>query len=129
MDAATDIDEAKRALRSEATARRRDAAAADDGGAGERLAALFLESVTVPDAAPVSGFWPIRTEIDVMPLLLALAARGHPVALPVVAGAGRPLTFREWREGDATEAGPYGIREPLAAAPAPTFARGAPSTS
>ncbi len=118
MHAATDINEAKRTLRTEAAARRRDAAAVDDGSAGERLAAHFLESVAVPDAAPVSGFWPIRTEIDVMPLLLALAARGHPVALPVVAGAGRPLTFREWREGDAMEEGPYGIREPIATAPA-----------
>jgi 5-formyltetrahydrofolate cyclo-ligase len=117
METATDIDDAKHALRREAAAHRRDAAAADDGGAGDRLAAHFLEAVTVPDGAPVSGYWPIRTEIDVMPLLRALAARGHPVALPVVAGAGRPLVFRSWREGDAMEKGPYGISEPLATAP------------
>jgi len=117
MRAATDIDEAKCALRREA-ATRRDATAADDGGAGEALAAHFLESVTMPGGAPVSGYWPIRAEIDVMPLLRALAGRGHPVALPVVAGAGRPLVFRQWREGDAMEEGPYGILEPLATAPA-----------
>ena len=117
MHPATDIDDAKRALRIEATARRRDAAAADGGGAGEKLASRFLGSVAIPDGAPVSGFWPIGDEIDVMPLLRALAARGHPVALPVVAGRGRPLVFRRWVEGDAMAAGPFGIREPLDGAP------------
>jgi len=118
MQAATDIDEAKRALRIAAAARRRDAAAADDGGAGRRLVARFLESVTVPDGVPVSGFWPIGDEVDVMPLLRELAARGHPVALPVVAGRGRPLVFRRWVEGDDTASGPFGISEPLEGAPA-----------
>jgi 5-formyltetrahydrofolate cyclo-ligase len=52
-----------------------------------------------------------------MPLLAALAARGHPIALPVVAGPRRPLIFRRWLEGDELAEGPYGIREPLPAAP------------
>jgi len=117
MQATSDIDETKRALRKEAAARRREAAAADDGSAGARLAERFLEVIDVPASAPVSGFWPIRTEIDVMPLLRALAARGHPIALPVVAGAAQPLVFRAWREGDTMAEGPWGIREPLDGAP------------
>ena len=117
MQAESDINEAKRVLRKEAAARRREAAAADDGGAGARLADHLLDAVAVPPGAPVSGYWPIRTEIDVMPLLRALAGRGHPVALPVVAGGNQPLVFRAWREGDAMAAGSYGIREPLASAP------------
>ena len=118
MHETTDIDDAKRALRAASDARRRVAAAADDGAAGERLAALFLEAIAVPESAPVSGFWPIGDEVDVMPLLRELAARGHPVALPVVAGRGRPLVFRRWVEGDAMAAGPFGISEPLEGAPA-----------
>jgi len=118
MHPSTDIAEAKRALRREAATRRASAAAADGGGAGERLAARFFESVTVPGDAAVSGYWPIGDEIDVMPLLEALAARGHAIALPVVAGPRRPLVFRRWRAGDDMAEGPYGIREPLAAAPA-----------
>ncbi len=120
MHPATDIDDAKRALRTEAAARRNEAAGADDGGAGKRLALRFLDAITVPEGAPVSGYWPIRTEIDVRPLLRALAGRGHPVTLPVVAGPGKPLVFRAWREGDAMADGPYGIREPLESAPALT---------
>jgi len=114
----TDIDEAKRMLRREAATRRAAAADADAGDGGERLAARFLEAVAVPGGDPVSGYWPIGDEMDVMPLLTALAARGHTIALPVVAGPRRPLVFRRWVAGDEMAEGPYGIREPVATAPA-----------
>ncbi|UCH75001.1 MAG: 5-formyltetrahydrofolate cyclo-ligase [Rhodospirillales bacterium] len=117
MQPSTDLNEAKEALRRESAARRARAAAADDGSAAGDLAARFFVSVTVPAGAPVSGYWPIRSEIDVMPLLRALAARGHHIALPVVEAAGRELVFRRWCEGAATVAGPYGIREPVSTAP------------
>ena len=110
-----DIDEAKRAMRREAIARRREVAAPDDAGA--RVIGNLLDSGAVPDGAAVSGFWPIGSEVDLQPLLLALAARGHVVALPVVVGRDRPLVFRAWREGDEMAEGPYGIREPLESAP------------
>lgn len=115
MTAIADIDEAKRAMRREATARRREVAAPDD--AGSRLVDNLLNAGAAPDGAAVSGFWPIGSEIDLRPLLRALAARGHAVALPVVVGPDRPLVFRAWREGDAMAEGPYGIREPLEIAP------------
>jgi 5-formyltetrahydrofolate cyclo-ligase len=115
MTAIADIDEAKRAMRQEATARRREVHAPDD--AGLRLTDNLLNAGAVPDGASVSGFWPIGSEVDLLPLLLALAARGHTVALPVVAGRDRPLVFRAWCEGDEMTEGPYGIREPLESAP------------
>lgn len=113
-----EIKDNKRALRKQAVARRDEAAAADDGRAGTRLAGHLEAAAVVPAGAVVSGFWPIGSEFDVWPALNALVARGHPVALPVVAGAGRPLEFRLWRKGDAMATGPFGIREPLATAPA-----------
>lgn len=115
MTITADIDEAKRAMRREATARRRELAAPDD--AGPLLVDNLLGAGAVPDGAPVSGFWPIGSEIDMAPVLRALAARGHAVALPVVVGRDRPLVFRAWREGDEMAEGPYGIREPLESAP------------
>ncbi|MBE9553105.1 MAG: 5-formyltetrahydrofolate cyclo-ligase [Proteobacteria bacterium] len=115
MTITADIDEAKRAMRREATARRREIAAPDD--ADPLLIDNLLGSRAVPDGAPVSGFWPIGSEVDMVPVLRALAARGHAVALPVVVGRNRPLVFRTWREGDAMAEGPYGIREPLESAP------------
>ncbi len=118
MTLAADTTDAKRLLREDAEAARRAAASAGDGSAGARLAENLWAAAVVPRRAAVSGYWPIGDEIDVMPALLALAADGHKVALPVIVGRGRPLEFRVWREGDATRRGAFGIREPLDAAPA-----------
>lgn len=116
MNPTGDLDEAKQSLRRDATARRRDAAAGDDGSAGRLLAETVAGGIALGGGAAVSGYWPIASEIDVMPLLRALAANGHDIALPVVTAADRPLVFRAWRDGDAMAEGPFGIREPLAGA-------------
>ena len=108
--------DAKQAARRTAAARRRDEAAAGDGAAGTRLAEIALAEIDFADGAAIAGYWPIDSEMDVQPLLRGLAARGHPIALPVVAGRGRPLIFRAWREGDEMADGAFGIREPLPAA-------------
>jgi 5-formyltetrahydrofolate cyclo-ligase len=115
MTTNADIDEAKRVMRREATARRREVIAPAD--AAGRLIGNLLASGAVPEGASVSGFWPIGSEIDLRPLLMALAARGHSVALPVVVGRDRPLVFRAWREGNEMAEGQWGIREPLESAP------------
>jgi 5-formyltetrahydrofolate cyclo-ligase len=53
-------------------------------------------------------------EIDIRPLLLALAGRGHPIALPVTPKRGLPLGFRRWRPGEALARGPMGTSQPAA---------------
>lgn len=58
----------------------------------------------------VAGFWPIRDEIDIRPLMAALRASGHRIALPVVGPSG--LTFREWDDGETLVAAPFGTSEP-----------------
>lgn len=59
---------------------------------------------------PVSGFWPIRSEIDVKPLLAALHARGRRIGLPVLA---KPhMIFRLWAPGDDLVARGFGLSEP-----------------
>ncbi len=111
MTTAADIDEAKHAMRREATARRREMAA--PGDAVPHLADRLFGADIVPDGAVVSGFWPIGSEIDLRPLLRALAARGHVIGLPVVVGRDQPLVFRAWRKGDVMAEGPFGIPQPL----------------
>lgn len=114
MTMATDIDEAKRSMRREATARR--AAMTPPGDAAQRLVENLSNADIVPEGASVSGFWSIGDEIDVRPVLLALAQRGHQIALPVVVRRGQPLVFRTWRQGDEMSEGPFGIREPMSSA-------------
>ncbi|NNG03327.1 MAG: 5-formyltetrahydrofolate cyclo-ligase [Inquilinus sp.] len=115
------MDAAKRALRREAQACRAEAHARDGATAGPLLRDRFLAAIEPPAGAVVSGFVPIRDEIDVMPLLAALAERGHPCALPVVAGPRQPLDFLAWAPGDPLRPGPFDV--PI---PAPTAARRRP---
>ena len=65
----------------------------------------------------VAGFWPLPGEIDIRPLLLVLAGRGHNVALPITPAVGNPLAFARWRPGDAMVRERFGtvrsIGEPL----------------
>jgi len=97
--------ERKRALRADHAARLGDPAL------GVRLAGHLLEQPP-PAGAVVSGFWPTGREIDVRPLLLALAGRGHAIVLPRTPARGLPLSFHRWRPGDRLEPGRMGILQP-----------------
>ena len=59
----------------------------------------------------------MKSEISPIPLLHKLAARGAQLALPVVAGKGKPLIMRAWGLGEPLVAGVWGIREPGPEAP------------
>jgi 5-formyltetrahydrofolate cyclo-ligase len=113
----TALQEAKRAARAEAVARRRaaheDAAHRfGEAGAGEALRRRFLEAITVPDGAAVSGYWPVRSEIDTRPLLAALHEAGHVCGLPVIVRRGAALVFRRWQPGMDLLQRPFGLLEP-----------------
>lgn len=58
----------------------------------------------------VAGYWPIRSELDPRPLMLALQARGAGLALPVVTDRG--LVFRRWREADTLVDAGFGTLGP-----------------
>ena len=84
--------------------------------ATEMLAARGLP-FEFPKGAVVSGFAPMRSEINPVPLMHKLADQGARLALPVVIGRGRPLVFRAWAFHEPLGAGVWGIREPHADAP------------
>lgn len=111
-----DIDAAKRDLRAELAARRAALALAVRQQAALALA-RHLQAMAPPPGAVIAGFWPMRTEIDPLPLLKAAARAGHVLALPVVVGRDRPLVFRRYVPGEALEAGPHATRHPGPAAP------------
>jgi 5-formyltetrahydrofolate cyclo-ligase len=105
------IEQTKAALRSEAVARRDALPAEARQAAGETIAArefpLALAAGTI-----VSGFMPMKSEINPLPLLRKLAERGAALALPAVPGRGKPLIMRAWQWGEPLNFGVWGIREP-----------------
>src|SRR5689334_14836155 len=111
------ISEQKEQLRKEALARRDAMPAAERKAAAETIAARAFP-VVVPGDAVVSGFMPMKSEINPLPLLKRLAADCQSLALPVVAGRGKPLIMRAWQFGAPLEAGVWGISQPGPDAPA-----------
>jgi 5-formyltetrahydrofolate cyclo-ligase len=79
--------------------------------AGEKLAARGLP-FEIAAGAIVSGYSPIRSELDPAPLMQKLAAQGARLALPAVPARGKSLVFRAWSPGDRLTLGPLGILEP-----------------
>lgn len=74
--------------------------------------AAYADALDLPAAAPVAGYWAFREEADPRALMLALAARGHPLALPRVVARHTPLRFHLWNESDAMRVGSFGVTEP-----------------
>lgn len=107
-------------LRARILALRALAGAATGAKAADQLCRLILESGLVPDSAVVAGYWPMRGEINLLPVLDALAGRGCCTALPVVDKLRQPLVFRQWAVGDALENGRYDTCHPLKTAPVVT---------
>jgi 5-formyltetrahydrofolate cyclo-ligase len=103
----------KAALREAALALRDALPTAERKAAAEAIAERGLP-VTIAAGAIVSGFFPMKTEINPMPLLRKLAAAGAQLALPAIAGRGKPLTMRAWSFGAPLKSGQWGIREPTA---------------
>jgi 5-formyltetrahydrofolate cyclo-ligase len=105
------IEDSKAAVRREAMARRDALPAGMRQAAAEAIAARKFPLAIAPGTV-VSGFMPLKTEVNPLPLLRKLAAAGARLALPVVAGRGKPLVMRAWQWGDALAEGVWGIREP-----------------
>lgn len=99
----------KELARAEAFARRK---LAHDKARGPGEATRHLVQVLEPFRGQVvSGYMPIRTEIDPRPAMSLLAADG-PVVVPVIPGPAMPLLFRRWIPGGNLISGPFGALVP-----------------
>jgi 5-formyltetrahydrofolate cyclo-ligase len=81
--------------------------------AGEALAINVLNCYPPPLGAVVAGYWPMGTEIDIRPLLIALHARGHRLCLPITPRRHEPLTFGSWRPDDTLLPERFGTMRPV----------------
>jgi 5-formyltetrahydrofolate cyclo-ligase len=105
-----DIPSLKAELRTQALAKR-DALPADmRAAAAEQIAARAFPVVV--KGLIVSGFMPMKSEINPLPLMRKLAAAGARLALPAIAGRDKPLIMRAYKFGDELARGQWDIREP-----------------
>ena len=110
MTKATDISD-KAAARLAAIEMRKGLAAAAPG-AGQRIAAHFLDAFQPKPDTAVSAFWPLPGEIDLRPLMDALHKAGCRCLLPVVAGPAAALVFRQWSPGMELMTSAFGVMQP-----------------
>lgn len=102
-----DLEQRKAAARKAAFAARKAAFAARIPGAAGKLSEVLAGYRGVP----LSGFVPIRTEIDPLPAMAEAAAHG-PVGVPVIQGQAQPLRFARWEPDTDLVDGPFGARIP-----------------
>jgi 5-formyltetrahydrofolate cyclo-ligase len=77
------------------------------------LSAAYLKN----EPLMIAGYWPIRSEIDPLPMMRMLADQGIATCLPATPKPGTPLIFHQWQVGDPLVDGLYGTSEPAASAP------------
>ncbi|WP_170478706.1 5-formyltetrahydrofolate cyclo-ligase [Ruegeria arenilitoris] len=103
----TDLTEKKAAARKAAFERRKTGFDLRLPGTAGRLSEVLAGYRGVP----LSGYIPIRTEIDPLPAMAEAAAYG-PVGVPVIQGAGQPLKFSRWTPEGTLKDGPFGAKVP-----------------
>ena len=103
----SDLAEIKTVARKAAFARRKEAFERKTPGAAGHLSEVLAGYRGVP----LSGFVPIRTEIDPLPAMAEAAAHG-PVGVPVIQGKGLPLQFSRWQPDAPLRDGPFGAAVP-----------------
>lgn len=112
----TPITEQKAELRNAAFARRKAAHEARADATPRATANLLAHLGPLAPGTVVSGYRPIRSEIDPTPAMEALLSAGARLCVPVIEGRGLPLKFREWTPGCAMETGPFGAEIPASGA-------------
>jgi 5-formyltetrahydrofolate cyclo-ligase len=87
--------------------------------AASQLSAHLAAYLAARPPRIVAGYWPIGSEIDPRPALLALAARGAILALPETTAPGEALRLRLWTPGETLQLGRFGTSHPSGAIVAP----------
>jgi 5-formyltetrahydrofolate cyclo-ligase len=104
----TELAAAKDAARAEAFARRKDAFRGRQPSDAD-----LLKGVLKPHRGKIlSGYMPMRTEIDCLPAMTAHAVGKGRVCVPVIPGKAVPLDFLEWTPEAPLVDGPFGAKVP-----------------
>jgi 5-formyltetrahydrofolate cyclo-ligase len=105
MGADVTLEEVKAEARKASYARRKVAFAAGQGEAAAHLAGVLAAQA----GRVLSGYMPMRTEIDPLPAMAGFPGR---VCVPVVPGKAVPLQFRAWTPDCEMVEGAFGARVP-----------------
>lgn len=100
----------KQALREEFLQKRQDIEQDARRLAAAKVAELGLTLLS--GCSLIGGYYPMRGEMDVLPLLARLAQKGDALCLPVTQPRERALAFFPWSPEDPVRKGKYAVMEP-----------------
>lgn len=109
-------DGTKAGLRAERLAARDGLSAAERAQKSAAIRRHGLAAIAVPAGAAVSGYYPIRSEADILPLLAGLAERGARPCLPAVLDR-ETIVFRAYDPAEPLADAGWGTMGPRADAP------------
>jgi len=79
---------------------------------GSQVAARFPAELVARGGLTIAGYSPKESEINCLPLMDKLKARGARMCLPCVVAKGESLIFRAWEPGQELIRGNFGVEEP-----------------
>jgi 5-formyltetrahydrofolate cyclo-ligase len=107
----------KSRLRAEAAALRGLVSQSSGVFAAQAISSRGLSLIrALPNGQIIGGYYPIRDELNPLPLLQALRDEGCQIGLPAIC-PGPGLTFRAWTPGTALKRSQLGLSEPAASCP------------
>lgn len=83
---------------------------------GQTLLHHAINTLNVPAGTMLAGFWPIRSEPDIRPMLAHFQGLGVHLCLPAVIDL-ETIVFRQWVGGSALHPAGFGTMSPGADAP------------
>lgn len=84
--------------------------------AARTIAENYADALNIQSGQIISGFWPIRSEIDPRPLLHSFRERGALICLPVILNKTQ-ICFRLWQENQTLIPCGFGTMAPDETAP------------
>ena len=109
------ISGAKDELRRRALERRDAMSAVERKATSSRIAERLVSLLDERNQRCVALYAPIRSEVDVRPIMAALVESGAGLALPIIVAD--DLIFRSWTPADPLIEGAFGVGQPSAEAP------------
>ncbi len=103
------ISDQKKALRKKLKPLRDAIAGEERESASEQLSEIDLAPLGLKPGTIISGYVPIRSECNCLPLMEKLRALGMRIALPLILGDEQPLKFKEWLDGTDLVPGDFNI--------------------
>lgn len=101
----------KNKIREKAKEMRAEIFRKDNGMAARKIAAKIIMLEELDTIKTVSGYYPIKDELDALICLKVLHAARFPIALPSIIGNDKPLEFHSWDMKTELVEGPFNTKE------------------